>query len=169
MPPNVTQGFTVDWLDPFRNYTTHTPEGNASEATTGNHYPDLMGHSNNTHFPTSDVVNVTADRQFVLPCWVQLVYAFLFGGMVLIAVLGNATVMWIVLAHRRMRSVTNYFLVNLSVADLMTSTFNAVFNLVYMLESHWAFGEYYCVFSSFVANLTVASSAFTMAAMSIDR
>ncbi|XP_065299693.1 uncharacterized protein [Dermacentor albipictus] len=40
----------------------------------------------------------------------------------------------------------------------MTATFNAVFNLVYMLESHWAFGEGYCVFSNFVANLTVSSS-----------
>ncbi|CAN7940371.1 unnamed protein product [Ixodes hexagonus] len=168
MPSNVTPGPPFEWPDPFRNVTP-APAGNASEAATLQHYLDLGDLTNHTPYPASDVVNVTADRQFVLPCWIQLVYAFLFGGMVLIAVLGNATVMWIVLAHRRMRSVTNYFLVNLSVADLMTSTFNAVFNLVYMLESHWEFGEYYCVFSNFVANLTVACSAFSMAAMSIDR
>ncbi|XP_077561254.1 tachykinin-like peptides receptor 86C [Haemaphysalis longicornis] len=89
--------------------------------------------------------------------------------MVATAVLGNAAVVWIVLGHRAMRTVTNYFLLNLSLADTMTATFNAIFNLVYMLESHWAFGEPYCVFSNFVANLTVSSSAFTMAAMSIDR
>ncbi|KAH9368485.1 hypothetical protein HPB48_018715 [Haemaphysalis longicornis] len=115
------------------------------------------------------VVNVDSERQFVLAVWIQLGYAFLFGGMVLVAALGNATVVWIVLAHRRMRSVTNYFLVNLSVADLLTSTLNAVFNLVYMLESHWPFGEAYCIFNNFIASLTVACSAFTMAAMSIDR
>ncbi|XP_040066851.1 tachykinin-like peptides receptor 86C [Ixodes scapularis] len=109
------------------------------------------------------------ERQWVLPAWIQLVYGVMFGTIVFAAVFGNALVIWSVLSHRRMRTVTNHFLVNLSVADTMTAVFNAIFNLVYMLESHWAFGEPYCVFSNFMANLTVASSAFTMAAMSIDR
>ncbi|XP_037521254.2 tachykinin-like peptides receptor 86C [Rhipicephalus sanguineus] len=115
------------------------------------------------------VIQVHSQRQWVLPWWTQLVYACLFGFMVATAVVGNAAVVWIVLAHRTMRTVTNYFLLNLSLADALTATFNAIFNLVYMLESHWAFGEGYCIFNNFVANLTVASSAFTMAAMSIDR
>ncbi|KAH6920980.1 hypothetical protein HPB50_028032 [Hyalomma asiaticum] len=115
------------------------------------------------------VIEVHSQRQWVLPWWTQLVYACLFGFMVATAVLGNAAVVWIVLAHRSMRTVTNYFLLNLSLADALTATFNAIFNLVYMLESHWAFGEGYCVFNNFIANLTVSSSAFTMAAMSIDR
>ncbi|KAK8757597.1 hypothetical protein V5799_004773 [Amblyomma americanum] len=115
------------------------------------------------------VIDVQSQRQWVLPWWTQLAYACLFGFMVAAAVVGNAAVVWIVLAHRTMRTVTNYFLLNLSLADAFTATFNAIFNLVYMLESHWAFGEPYCVFNNFVANLTVSSSAFTMAAMSIDR
>ncbi|XP_037523317.1 tachykinin-like peptides receptor 86C [Rhipicephalus sanguineus] len=138
--------------------------------------PNLTGSlldSLNLSWPTlttrTTVVDVSSERQWVLPWWTQLAYACLFGFMVATAVLGNAAVIWIVLAHRTMRTVTNYFLLNLSVADTMTATFNAVFNLVYMLESHWAFGEEYCVFSNFVANLTVSSSAFTLAAMSIDR
>lgn len=126
--------------------------------------PDLMNTSSKL-----SVIEVGSERQWVLPWWVQLIYGVLFGSMVLVAAVGNAIVVWIVLAHGPMRTVTNYFLVNLSVADTMTATFNAIFNLVYMLESHWAFGAAYCVFSNFVANLTVSSSAFTMAAMSIDR
>ncbi|KAH6944597.1 hypothetical protein HPB50_004207 [Hyalomma asiaticum] len=139
----------------------------------GPNLTDALLDSLNQSWPVSStratVVDVRSERQWVLPWWTQLVYAFLFGFMVATAVLGNTAVIWIVLAHRTMRTVTNYFLLNLSVADTMTATFNAVFNLVYMLESHWAFGEGYCVFSNFVANLTVSSSAFTLAAMSIDR
>ncbi|XP_064457574.1 tachykinin-like peptides receptor 86C [Ornithodoros turicata] len=118
---------------------------------------------------SSAVIEVKGERQFVLSPIVQILYVALFGGMVVAAIVGNAIVVWIVLAHRRMRSVTNYFLLNLSLADMMTATFNTSFNFLYMLESHWAFGKTYCVFNNFVASLTVASSSFTIAAMSIDR
>ncbi|XP_065292830.1 tachykinin-like peptides receptor 86C isoform X2 [Dermacentor albipictus] len=115
------------------------------------------------------VVEVGGQRQWVLAWWTQLLYALLFGSVVAVAVLGNAVVVWAVLAHRSMRTTTNCFLVNLSLADAMTATFNVVFNLVYMLESHWAFGLPYCVFSNFLANLTLASSSFTVTAMSVHR
>lgn len=168
MQPNGSEFLPSELLEHLWN-ASRPPPGNGTDVVTRQLLLDLVDQLNHTPFPTRNVVSVPAERQFVLPCWIQLIYAFLFGGMVLVAAVGNATVAWIVLAHRRMRTVTNYFLVNLSVADFLTSVFNAVFNLVYMLESHWAFGEHYCVFSNFVANLTVASSAFTMAAMSIDR
>lgn len=74
-----------------------------------------------------------------------------------------------VLAHRRMRTVTNYFLVNLSVSDLMMSLLNCVFNFIFMLNSDWPFGAVYCTVNNFVANVTVASSVFTLVAISFDR
>ncbi|XP_049806834.1 tachykinin-like peptides receptor 86C [Schistocerca nitens] len=68
-----------------------------------------------------------------------------------------------------MRTVTNYFLVNLSVADLLMAILNCAFNFAFMLNSDWPFGETYCSANNFVANVTVASSAFTLAAISLDR
>ncbi|RWS03742.1 tachykinin-like peptides receptor 86C, partial [Dinothrombium tinctorium] len=107
-------------------------------------------------------------RPFVPRLWVQLLWSLAFGVMLLVAVVGNVTVIWIVVCHKNMRNVTNFFLLNLTVADLMMATFNASFNFVYMLHSHWPFGQTYCTINSFVSNLTVASSVFTIAAMSID-
>lgn len=108
-------------------------------------------------------------RPYSLPWEQQVVWIVLFGVMIIIAVIGNAMVMWIILAHRRMRTVTNYFLLNLSIADFMLASGNATFNFVFMLENHWPFGGTFCVVSSFVANLTVSTSVFTIFAMSIDR
>jgi len=72
-------------------------------------------------------------------------------------------------AHRRMWTVTNYFLVNLSLSDLLLAVLNCFFNFVYMLNNDWPFGEVYCRISNFVANVTVAASVFTLTATSFDR
>jgi tachykinin-like receptor len=108
-------------------------------------------------------------NQFILPLWRQLVWSLLFTGMVVVATGGNLIVIWIVLANKRMRTVTNYFLVNLSVADAMVSTLNVTFNYTYMLNSHWPFGTLYCKISQFVAVLSICASVFTLMAISIDR
>ncbi|KZC12337.1 Tachykinin-like peptides receptor 86C [Dufourea novaeangliae] len=89
--------------------------------------------------------------------------------MLLVATGGNIIVMWIVLAHRRMRTVTNYFLVNLCVADLMMSLLNCAFNFIFLLDSNWPFGVVYCTINNFVAHVTVASSVFTLVVISFVR
>jgi tachykinin-like receptor len=108
-------------------------------------------------------------NMFILPWYQQLIWSLVFGLMVIVAAGGNLIVIWIVLAHRRMRTVTNYFIVNLSVADTMVSLLNVVFNFVYMLDGDWPFGEAYCKFSNFISILSVAASVFTLMAISIDR
>ncbi|XP_037296583.1 tachykinin-like peptides receptor 99D isoform X1 [Manduca sexta] len=108
-------------------------------------------------------------QSFILPWWRQVLWTVLFAGMVVVATVGNLVVIWIVLANKRMRSVTNYFLVNLSVADAMVSTLNVTFNFTYMLNSDWPFGHFYCKFCQFIAVLSISASVFTLLAISVDR
>lgn len=119
------------------------------------------------------VTNATDDspgeNQWRLPWWRQIIWTLLFAGMVVVATGGNLIVIWIVLAHKRMRTVTNYFLVNLSIADAMVSTLNVIFNYAYMLNSDWPFGEVYCKITQFVATLSICASVFTLMAISVDR
>lgn len=72
-------------------------------------------------------------------------------------------------AHREMRTTTNYFLLNLSVADLLMSSLNCMFNFIYMLNSDWPFGGVYCSVNNFMGNVTVATSVFTLVAISFNR
>ncbi|KAF4525101.1 hypothetical protein B566_EDAN006323 [Ephemera danica] len=113
--------------------------------------------------------NGTLENQFILPWWRQLIWTVLYAGMVVVATGGNVIVIWIVLAHKRMRTVTNYFLVNLSIADTMVSTLNVTFNYTYMLYSDWPFGTLYCKINQFVAVLSICASVFTLMAISVDR
>ncbi|XP_054262659.1 tachykinin-like peptides receptor 99D [Macrosteles quadrilineatus] len=126
----------------------------------------VVGNSSDNYTGDDDQSN---HNQFILPLWKQLLWTFLYAGMVVVATGGNLIVIWIVLAHKRMRTVTNYFLVNLSVADAMVSTLNVTFNFVYMLNSDWPFGTLYCKISQFVAVLSICASVFTLMAISIDR
>lgn len=76
---------------------------------------------------------------------------------------------WPFAAHRGMRTTTNYFLLNLSFADLLMSSLNCMFNFIYMLNSDWPFGSVHCSVNMFVGNITVASSVFTLVAISFNR
>ena len=53
----------------------------------------------------------------------------------------SSPVIWIVMSNARMRSVTNYFIINLSMADIINATFNVIPNFTYMLTGNWPFGE----------------------------
>ncbi|XP_042893294.1 tachykinin-like peptides receptor 99D [Penaeus japonicus] len=127
--------------------------------------------SSSPAFGLNDTGNDTewVENKYNLPLWRELIWSFVFGSMVLVATGGNLIVIWIVMANRRMRTVTNIFLVNLSVADTMVSTLNVVFNFTYMLNLHWQFGLVYCKISQFVSILSICASVFTLMAISFDR
>lgn len=107
--------------------------------------------------------------KFILPWWRQLLWSILFAVMIIVSTGGNLIIIYIVLTNKRMRTVTNYFLVNLSIADTMVSTLNVTFNYTYMLNSDWPFGYLYCKINPFVAVITICASVFTLMAISIDR
>ncbi|CAF2486173.1 unnamed protein product [Rotaria sp. Silwood2] len=105
-----------------------------------------------------------------LPLTVQLIFLFLFTTVVLLAVCGNSIVIWIVLAHRRMRTPTNYFLVNLAYADVLNAIFNIPFNGYYMVaQIQWPFGNLMCPLVQAVSHISIAANVLTYVAISLDR
>ncbi|XP_045120407.1 tachykinin-like peptides receptor 99D isoform X1 [Portunus trituberculatus] len=138
---------------------------------------DVHMNCSRTFCPTDNFTNGTCveclpddvGNKYNLPWWNELIWYVVFMGMVIVATGGNTIVIWIVLADQRMRTVTNIFLVNLSVADAMVSTLNVVFNFTYMLNLNWRFGFVYCKISQFVSILSICASVFTLMAISFDR
>ncbi|XP_041066158.1 substance-P receptor-like [Carcharodon carcharias] len=77
--------------------------------------------------------------------------------------------MWIILAHKRMRTVTNYFLVNLAFAEVSMAAFNTVINFVYGIHNEWYFGLGYCRFHNFFPITAMFASIYSMTAIALDR
>ncbi|XP_049421549.1 substance-K receptor isoform X1 [Epinephelus fuscoguttatus] len=113
--------------------------------------------------------NETIGNQFQQPDWQVALWAIAYSLIILVSITGNVTVIWIILAHRRMRTVTNYFIVNLAFSDVSMATFNTLFNFVYALHNDWYFGLGYCRFQNFFPITAMFSSIYSMAAIAVDR
>ena len=54
---------------------------------------------------------------------------------------GNILVLCVILRHRKMRNITNFFLANLAAADLCVGLFCIMQTLAIQLSSFWHLGE----------------------------
>ncbi|KAI5226072.1 Neuromedin-K Receptor [Manis pentadactyla] len=116
--------------------------------------------------PSQPRANLT--NQFVQPSWRIALWSLAYGAVVAVAVFGNLIVIWIILAHKRMRTVTNYFLVNLAFSDASMAAFNTLVNFIYALHSEWYFGANYCRFQNFFPITAVFASIYSMTAIAVD-
>ncbi|XP_076226566.1 QRFP-like peptide receptor isoform X1 [Nomia melanderi] len=94
---------------------------------------------------------------------------FLYVPVMVVAVTANVLVIAVVFKYHYMRSVTNYFVVNLSVADLLVTTICMPVAVSQAVSIVWIHGEVMCKLSSYLQGVAVAASVFTITAMSIDR
>lgn len=62
----------------------------------------------------------------------------------LLAVIGNSLVILTLVQHQRMRTITNVFLLNLAVADLMLGVLCMPFTLIGTILRDFVFGEVMC-------------------------
>ena len=62
---------------------------------------------------------------------------------------GNVLVIFVILRHRKMRTVTNFFLANLAAADLCVGIFCVLPNLSQNLSPAWVLGRVSTDFFSF--------------------
>ncbi|XP_062817040.1 substance-P receptor isoform X1 [Anolis carolinensis] len=106
---------------------------------------------------------------FVQPGWQVALWALAYGVVVLVAVVGNGLVIWVVLAHRRMRTVTNYLLVNLAASEAAMAALNTLVNFTYAVHNDWYYGRFYCHFQNFFPVASVFSSIYSMTAIAVDR
>ncbi|XP_009700386.1 PREDICTED: substance-P receptor [Cariama cristata] len=114
-------------------------------------------------------LNESLANQFVQPPWQVALWAVAYALIVVVSVVGNVVVMWIILAHKRMRTVTNYFLVNLAFAEASMSAFNTVVNFTYAIHNEWYYGLLYCKFHNFFPIAAVFASIYSMTAIALDR
>ncbi|XP_073989813.1 RYamide receptor isoform X2 [Rhodnius prolixus] len=131
--------------------------------------------NNETYGKQNDSFNETIDCDKIGPggllssgyfqSAVYILYILIF----VTALSGNGLVCYVVQSSPRMRTVTNYFIGNLAVGDILMALFCVPFSCVPSLLQHWPFGLHMCRLVSYTQGVSVLVSAYTLVAISIDR
>lgn len=113
---------------------------------------------------------VDAETSLEVPNAVAAVMHIMYISVSVLAVGGNGMVCYIVLAHQRMRTVTNFFILNLAIGDILMACLCIPFGFVSnLLLQYWPFGAAMCVIVSYAQAVSVFVSAYTLISISIDR
>ncbi|XP_071768148.1 neuropeptide FF receptor 2 [Centroberyx gerrardi] len=87
----------------------------------------------------------------------------------LVCMVGNGVLCFIVLRSKNMRTVTNLFILNLAISDLLVGIFCMPTTLVDNIITGWPFGSVVCKLSGMVQGISVSASVFTLVAIAVDR
>nr|XP_018906763.1 PREDICTED: octopamine receptor beta-3R-like [Bemisia tabaci] len=95
--------------------------------------------------------------------------AIIMGTIIVAAVLGNALVIISVVRHRKLRIITNYYVVSLAFADLLVALCAMTFNASVEITGRWMFGYFMCdVWNSLDVYFSTAS-ILHLCCISVDR
>ncbi|XP_056424018.1 neuropeptide FF receptor 2 [Hyla sarda] len=83
--------------------------------------------------------------------------------------IGNGIVCFIVLSSKHMRTITNLFILNLAVSDLLVGIFCMPTTLIDNIIAGWPFGNTVCKMNGMVQGISVSASVFTLVAIAVDR
>uniref|UniRef100_A0A8D3A1J5 Gastrin/cholecystokinin type B receptor n=1 Tax=Scophthalmus maximus TaxID=52904 RepID=A0A8D3A1J5_SCOMX len=99
----------------------------------------------------------------------QTVRIVLYSLIFLLSVLGNSLIIAVLVRNRRMRTVTNLFLLSLAVSDLMVSLVCVPFTLIPNLMRDFVFGTGMCKLVMYFMGVSVSISTFNLVAISLER
>ncbi|XP_058049353.1 cholecystokinin receptor type A [Ahaetulla prasina] len=99
----------------------------------------------------------------------QTVRIFLYSFIFLLSVLGNTLVITVLIRNKRIRTVTNLFLLSLAISDLMLCFFCMPFTLIPNLLQDFIFGSPLCKITSYFMGVSVSVSTFSLVAISLER
>ncbi|CAG0897849.1 unnamed protein product [Darwinula stevensoni] len=139
------------------------------EAPTFNSCALLNASFNGTH-GIGENCSVDCDHVEVVPPDVQILSYVMYGIIFLVSLIGNGLVCYVVFSTPRMHTVTNYFIFNMAVGDILMTCLCVPFSFASaLILQYWPFGWEMCGIVSFSQAVSVFVSAYTMVAISVDR
>ncbi|KAI9529366.1 Somatostatin receptor type 2 [Dissostichus eleginoides] len=113
-------------------------------------------------------MNVTKTREHHQDKTSSVVITLIYFIVCAVGLCGNALVIYVILRYAKMKTVTNIYILNLAVADVLCMM-SLPFIAMQLTLVHWPFGEVLCKGIMTVDSLNQFTSIFCLMVMSIDR
>ncbi|XP_072479082.1 neuropeptide FF receptor 2 [Notamacropus eugenii] len=114
-------------------------------------------------------INITYVDYYLHQPQVAAVFIISYFLIFVLCIVGNTVVCFIVAWNKHMHTVTNFFILNLAISDLLIGIFCMPTTLLDNIIAGWPFGSTVCKISGMVQGMSVASSVFTLVAIAGDR
>lgn len=121
--------------------------------------------SSNGSQDTISVASPTFGWQLAL----QLLIGAILVAIIVGTIIGNSLVISAVISFRRLRSVTNYFVVSLAVTDITVAVLVMPYSLLFELYGEWRFGWIFCYFWISCDVMCCTASILHLCVISLDR
>ena len=121
---------------------------------------------NLTAFLLSNPGHVQPDS---LPSPWREIICFVYVIVIVVAAVGNSTVLLVICRNKKLQSVTYIFLFSLSLCTLLTALVIAPFTLWTYVAHEWVFGAVWCKGCSYIKALIIVCTILTLTVISLDR
>lgn len=131
------------------------------------HLHHFIAQSNNSS--TDSVSDASVRSVFTKTALELTIILSAYSFLVIFSICINIIVCYILIRNRRLLTVTNCFIMNLSISDIVLTLLNIPFNVIRNTTEKWMFGQFMCQSTNFILNVSVYASTFTMAAIALER
>lgn len=125
--------------------------------------------SNDTQHPWYSDINITYVNYYLHQPQVAAIFISSYFLIFFLCMVGNTVVCFIVIRNKHMHTVTNFFILNLAISDLLVGIFCMPITLLDNIIAGWPFGSSMCKISGLVQGISVSASVFTLVAIAVDR
>lgn len=101
--------------------------------------------------------------------WLQVLCISLYCGVFIVGITGNSLVVYVVAHSKAMQTITNIFIANLALSDIMKCLLAVPFTPISGLLQSWVFGRVLCHIIPMSLGVSVHVSTLTSTAIAIDR
>ncbi|XP_032688688.1 prolactin-releasing peptide receptor-like isoform X2 [Odontomachus brunneus] len=100
---------------------------------------------------------------------VQIVFCVFYGNIFVLGIFGNVLVCYVVARNRHMHTVTNFFITNLALSDVLLCVLAVPFTPLYTFLGRWVFGNTLCHLVPYAQGVSVYISTLTLTSIAMDR
>ncbi|KAK0060183.1 neuropeptide FF receptor 2 [Biomphalaria pfeifferi] len=118
---------------------------------------------------TLNPLSATSQPQVVTTPWVMSLFIFCYSLIFLLGLTGNCLVAFVVMRNKAMQTITNIFITNLAISDILMCLLAVPFTPIAFFLNSWIFGKALCHIVPMILCISVYVSTLTSTAIAVDR